>query len=330
MMRRRALLGSLACLPALALAAGARRPRIYMILFRGETGVEKGFRAYFEANNVDVELIVRDVALDVGKVPALVAEARAMQVDLIYTWGTSVSLAVAGRHDQIDPKVHVTDIPILFTMITSPEGSGLVKSRASSGRNITGTCHVVPTGQQLSAIRAYRRFQRLAIIYNPAEPNSIQIADELRAASKRDGFTLVERPAPLDAKDQPMASALPGLIDDLVRQKVELLYIGPDSFVAANRKLVTEMALARGLPTFSATEGPLRDGKALFGLVSGYENLGRLNAYKATQILQQRIAPSKIPVETLARFSYLVNMSVARSLNFYPPLRVVNYAEVFE
>jgi putative ABC transport system substrate-binding protein len=329
----RAAAGTLAAaaLPGAAAASAqhiARPPRIYMILFRGETAVEKGFRDYFAVNGIAVDLIVRDVALDVGKVPQLVAEARAMQADLIYTWGTPITLAVCGREGAVDPALHVTDIPVVFTMVASPQGSGLVKSLASSGRNITGACHVVPTSQQISAMRAYRRFDRIAIIYNPAEPNSVLNVKDLRNGATQAGFKLTELPVPLDSKGQPLAAALPQLVAGLARQQVQLLYIGPDSFLAANRKVLTEAALAARLPTFSATEIALREGKALFGLVSGYESVGRLTAHKAAQILQHHVAPSAIPIETLARFSYLVNMSVASQLGLYPPLKVINYAEL--
>lgn len=333
-MRRRSVVGGAAALAmgalgaALPVLAQTRPPRIYMILFRGETEVEKGFRDYFAVHNIPVELVVRNVALDVGKVPQLIAEARAMRADLIYTWGTPVTLAVAGRDGAVDPARHVTDIPVVFTMVASPQGSGLVKSLASSGRNITGASHVVPAAQQLSAIRAYRRFERIAIIYNPAEPNSVLNVNELRVAAAEARLQLLEHPVPLDPKGQPLASSLPAMVRELAAQKAQLLYIGPDSFLAANREALTEAALAQRLPTFSATEIPLRKGKALFGLVSGYENVGRLTAHKAALILKERIKPAAIPIETLARFSYLVNMSVATQLDLYPPLRVINYAEL--
>jgi len=311
-----------------ATLAPTRQPRIYMILFRGETPVEKGFRDYFAVNGMTPELIVRDVALDVGKVPQLIAEARAMQADLIYTWGTPVTLAVAGKANAVNPAAHVTDIPVVFTMVAAPQASGLVTSLASSGRNLTGASHVVPSIQQLSAIRAYRRFERIAIIFNPAEPNSVLNVKEWRALAASEHFQLIEQPVPLDAKGQPTAAALPALVQALARRQVQLLYIGPDSFLAANRVTLTEAALAARLPTFAATEVALREGKALFGLVSGYENVGRLTAHKAAQILYQHVAPPQIPIETLARFSYLVNMSVASQLQMYPPLKVINYAEL--
>lgn len=333
MTARRQLLGGagaalmLAALPATA-ADAPRRPRVYMILYRGETPVEKGFRDYFARNRIDVELIARDVALDVGRVPALLAEARALRADLIYTWGTPVTLAVAGRAGAVDPARHVTDTPIVFAMVAAPVGSGLVESLASSGRNLTGASHVVPLGQQLGAIRAYRRFERIGILYNPTEPNSVLNVAEWRAAAARERFELVEQAVALDAHGQPDPASLPRMLDRLAARRVQLLYLGPDSFLAAHRKLVTEGALARRLPTYSATENALRDGKALFGLVSGYEAVGRLAAHKAAQILAGKVKPAAIPIETLARFSYLVNMTVAAELELYPPIRVINYAEL--
>ena len=326
---RRRLLGAGLALAAapLTLHAAARPPRIYMILYRGATAVEEGFRDYFATQHIDAEFIVRDVALDVAKVPALIQEARALQADLIFTWGTPVTLAVAGKEGQVDPQRHVTDIPVVFAMVASPVGSGLVRSLEGSKRNLTGTSHVVPMSQQLSAMRAYRPLRRVGMVYNPAEPNSVVNAKELREAARAEGFTLLERQVPLDAKKLPQAEALPALLASLAREGLDLLYMGPDSFLSANRKVYTELALAHRLPVFSATENALRDGQALFGLVSGYESVGRLTAHKAVQILHGQ-APGSMPIETLARFSYLVNMPVAAALDFYPPLRVINYAEI--
>lgn len=336
MSRRRSLLAAglagmaAAVLPGagFAQAKPARPLRIYMILYRGETDVEKGFRDYFASRNVAVELLVRDVAQDVTRVPAFVAEARALQVDLITTWGTPVTLAVVGKSNAVDPTRHVTTIPVVFTMVASPQGAGLVGANGFSGRNITGASHVVPIDQQLGAIRAYRAFKRLAVLFNPGEPNSVRIVKELRDASERDGFTLLEQAIPLDDQKKPVEAALPSLIEKIARLKPEFLYLGPDSFIGANRKVITETALQHHLPAFSATEIMLREGRALFGLVSRYENVGRLTAYKVEQILVGKMRPQEIAVETLARFSYIVNMSVATELDLYPSLKVVNFAEV--
>ncbi|MDO8300708.1 ABC transporter substrate-binding protein [Lacisediminimonas sp.] len=321
---------ALGSLPALAATpSGSSRPfRIFMILHRGETEVERGFKAYFEHRKIPLELTIRDIAQDPTKVPGFVAEAKAMKPDLIYSWGTPVTLGVVGKLDAIDPARHVTDIPVVFTMVANPLGAKLVAQRTSSGRNITGASHVVPLDQQLAAIRAYRPLKDLGVLFNPGEPSSVQVVKDLREAARRDRFILKEFAVPLDAQKKPLESALPQLIAQIARARPQFLYLGPDSFIGAQRKVITETALAQGLSTFAATEVMLRDGRALFGLVSGYENLGRLTAYKAEQILVQKKRPQDIPIETLARFSYIVNMSVATQLDAHPPLKVVNFAEI--
>lgn len=321
--------GAALAAPALAAPDRPARPyRIYMMLYRGETEVEKGFRSYLASRNIPVELIIRDVAQDMSRVPALIAEARALRADLVYTWGTPVTLAVAGTKRGVNAAKNIADIPLVFTMVASPETSGLVDARHSSGRNITGASHVVPLDQQLGAIRAYRPLKKLAVIYNPAEPNSRLNVEELRAASVRGRFPLFEQPVPLDDKGQAIVAALPHLVENMAQRDPQLLYLGPDSFIGANCGVITETALKFRLPCFSATEIALRNGKALFGLVSRYEAVGRLTARMAEQILVKKMRPQDIPIETLARFSYLVNMSIAASLDVYPPLKVINYAEM--
>ncbi|WP_342114744.1 ABC transporter substrate-binding protein [Pseudoduganella sp. OTU4001] len=325
---RRRLLGAAACLAATPLAAftpaahahHARPhiPRIYMILFRGETAVETGFREWFAENKHAAEFLVRSVDLDASRAPGLLDEARAWHADLIYTWGTPVSVAVAERE---------FDIPILFTMVSAPIAAGLVRSLASSQRNLTGVSHVVPARLQMNAIRNYRRFDRIGAIFNPNEVNARFAVREMRSEVERNSAEFICRPVPLNDAGQPQPDAIPQLLRELKAQGAQLLYVGPDSFLSANRKLLTETALALGLPVFSAAEVTLRDGRALFGLVAGYRNVGRLTAHKAAQILYHRAKPAALPIETPGSYSYLVNMDVARQLDMMPPARVLQIAE---
>lgn len=310
-------------------AALGHKPVIYMILYRGETEVEVGFRDYLKTHGIDATYIVRNCNQNIGLIPQFVAEIRKIHPDLVYTWGTPVTVAVAGKRDAVDPARNITDIPIVFTMVSSPEGAGLVDKNGFSHRAVTGTSHIVPVENQIKAIQAYRRFTRLAILYNPAESNSIINVAELRTQAAQQHFTLIEEPVPLDQSGHPEVDQVPGLIDKIAAREPQFLYLGPDTFIGANGVMITKAALDHRLPTFSATEAPLRDGEALFGLVSRYDAVGRLTAYKAAQILDGKPA-SEIPVETLARFAYVVNMPVAQKLDFYPPLGVLNFAEVIK
>ncbi len=324
--RRRRLLGAAAVLAPLAAIAPAASaygasphvPRIYMILFRGETDVEAGFHQWFRDKHLDAEIMVRSVDMDASRVPALLDEARAWHADLIYTWGTPVSLAVAAKE---------FEIPIVFTMVSAPIAAGLVPGLATSRRNLTGVSHVVPARQQMNAIQTYRRFDRIGAIFNPNEVNAKVAMREMRAESEHIGVEFTAHAVPLDDTGQPRPDAIPEMLQEFAERKTQLIYIGPDSFIASQRILVTETALALGLPVFSAAEVALRDGSALFGLVAGYKNVGRLTAHKAAQILYHRVKPAALPIETPGTYSYLVNMDVARQLGMMPPARVLQFAE---
>lgn len=82
--------------PAVAASASAAREfYVLMITFRGETDVDKGFRAYLADAGLKVRYTVRDLAQDVSRMPSIVQEARARQTS-IYVWGTPSHAGAGG------------------------------------------------------------------------------------------------------------------------------------------------------------------------------------------------------------------------------------------
>jgi putative ABC transport system substrate-binding protein len=333
-MRLAHALAVLACLgsaPALAGSGTEDDPfQIFMILYRGETEVEDGFRSYLEDRGIHAETIVRSVDGRLDRLPEFVAEAKELRPDLVYTWGTGVTLGVVGEFDAVDPKRHITDMPVVSTMVSSPDGARIVPDRGSSGRNLTGVSHIVPLETQIRAMRAYRPMSRLAVLYNANEENSAVNVRQLTALGQVMEFTLIDQPVPLDAAGQPDPSAIPKLIEDLAAREPQFLYIGPDTFVGVYRDLITAKAIELNLPTFTATELEIRQSNAMIGLVSPYLNVGRFTAFKAEQILVDGKDPAAIPIETLSRFSYLVKMPVVHQIGLFPPMAVLDYAEIIE
>ncbi|HME23896.1 MAG TPA: ABC transporter substrate-binding protein [Acetobacteraceae bacterium] len=302
--------------------------RILMILFRGETEVEKGFRDYLRDHHVPVDITVRNLHEDLSGLPAVIAEAKADRPDLVYTWGTGITLGVLGEYDRVDPKVNITDLPVLFTMVTSPTGSRLIPSPGDSSRNFTGVSHVAPLQTQLRAMQAYRHITRLAVIYNPTEPNSaLAVRDLLRLCESED-IALIAEPVPLDSAGRPRADTLPALVDKIAIREPQFLYIGPDTFIGDNRDVITAEAIRDNLPVFTGTELEIRTSNAMAGLVTSYYDVGIFAAYKAEQILVDHTPPGEIPIETLRRFKYIIKMGVARQLGLYPPIGLIGYAEI--
>ena len=310
-------------LAVVASAAEARPYRIFMALWRGPTEVEKAFADHLRETGVAVELIVRDAGQDAKKIPAMVAEIKQLKPDLVYAWGTPMTLGLVGAMGQAEPARHVTDIPVVFTMVASPVGSRVVGALAESGRNVTGVTHTVPLETQLNAMRSYGAFARLGVIYNPKEENSVSVARRLAEIGASEGFALVERTLTDPA-------AIPGLVAELKRDGAQFLYIPADTLVGQHRQALTHAAIEQGLPTFAAAELSIRSADALLGLVSRYDQVGRFTAHKARQILVEGKPAAEIPVERLTRFSLIVRMNVARQLGYYPPVGLLNLAEVLE
>lgn len=333
---RRAVLGGLACAVAAGPATAAPAPapghrfRVYMVTFRGWTDTDRGFKDYLEANRVPVDLIVRDAGGDKRTLAGIAAEIIREKPDLVYTWGTTASVEVLGPHDSPDPARHVTATPAVFANVSDPVEARLVPDASGSGRNIAGSTYLVPLETQLKALRSYRPVERLAVIYNRLESNSRQVVAELRRHAASGGYRLIERPFPTATGEAPKADVLPDLVAEVTAEKADFLYIPPDSFLSANKKMLTAAALAARLPTFAAAEGTLMGSDALMGLISRYYNVGKLTGSVAERILMKGEEPAGMPLTSLSRYSLVLNVRVARAIGIYPPMRLLKISEVVE
>ncbi|MEW5726314.1 MAG: ABC transporter substrate-binding protein [Pseudomonadota bacterium] len=319
----------LAAAPAVAQDTPKRPYRIYMALYRGWEEAAQGFKDYFTNQNIPVELIVRDAGQDREKIKGFAAEAKALKVDLVFTWGTSVTQEMLGPFDAPDPARHITDIPAVFAIVSQPVGAKVVPNLESSGRNITGTSYLVPVETQLNLVQSYRPFTRLGIVYNPLEKNSLVAVEELKAQGRSMGFTLTA--APVDVVDgKPAPASIPAKVAEVKAAGVDYLYIPPDTFLNVNRDILTGAALEQGIPTFAAAENPVLTSKAMFGGVYRYYTVGQLTAYKAEQILVHGVKPADIPIDAPKRLSIIINMPVVRALGFYPPMNLLGVSEVID
>jgi len=312
-------------------AGAAENPRPYhvmMLLYRGCEEACMAFQDYFHRQGVPVRYTLRDAAQDKQRVAGFVREAKALRPDLVVTWGTTVSLEALGRWDAVDPVRHLTDLPVVFMIVSQPVELGLVPSLASSRRNVTGSLYLLPVAEQLKAARSYFDFRRIGFLSNPAEANSRASLEALQAQAGRFGYSLVTAEVDLDAAGRPVATTLAAKVAALAAGGADLIYLSPDTFLNSQRRAVTGAALARGLPVFAAAEAPVVHADALFGVVNRYDQVGRYTARQALRILRDGVRPADLPIELPRRFSYLINLRVARQLGRYPPLPLLDIAEI--
>jgi putative ABC transport system substrate-binding protein len=146
----------------------------------------------------------------------LTADLVKRNVAVIATWGTATALAV---------KNATASIPIVFTVVGDPVGSGLVASLARPGGNVTGTStqHQDTVGKRLQFLHelvpAMRRIAMLTNIGNPAD-----LAEKagVQQASEKIGIEFV--PIDIRGKEE-IASALAAL-----QGRAQALYVASADF----------------------------------------------------------------------------------------------------
>ncbi|QXZ09128.1 ABC transporter substrate-binding protein [Comamonas sp. Y33R10-2] len=309
-------------------ATAGKRFRVLMLTYRGTTDVDIGFQNHLKEAGLNVEFTVRDVQQDASRIAAILDELPTIAPDLIYTWGTPVTLAVTGTVEQPNPHPGLRNIPVVFALVADPQKAGIVNALNAPERNVTGAIHVVPLERQLQHMRSYREFDKLGVIYNAAEANSLAVIEGLQQYGQANGKQILVSPLQQSADGKPTAQGLESLIEQLHSDGAQWLYLPPDTFLGTLYERLTPLAMARKLPLFASTELAMRSGNALTGVVSRYYSVGQLAAAKAADILQGKKTVQQTPVESLKRFSLMVNMQMAQQLELYPPLPLLNYAEV--
>ena len=309
-------------------AAGAFH--VYLVVWRGETDVEHGFRAHMYERGIPVRYTLRNADRNRSRLPEIAAEIRAEKPDLVHTFGTSVALGIFGPHTGAEPDQYIGQIPGVFSIVSYPVQDKIVEAFEAPGRPLTGSIFLTPISAQIDTILAYRQVDTLAVIYNPLERNSVTNVDQLRAEASSRNIELLEYPVPLNSAGRPDATTLDALVDDLIRGGAEFLYMGPDSFITVHSLQITERAAAHGIPAFAAVEASFDRSRAMLGLVSRYYLIGKLAGVQAERILVGGEPPADIPVASLARFAILVRMPVALQLGIYPPMELLRVAQVVE
>ena len=320
---------AIALIVCLSGSAAAAQYKIMIAVWRGSEEACQGFQDYLVEHGVDSQFIVRDAQKKSEKLPGFLAEARDEKVDLILTWGTSVTRGIVGTLADLDNPELNHDIPNVFTIVADPVGAGIIESLEHTGRpNITGTYNRVPEETIIETIRSYMPdFKRLGLLYNADEKNSVLKRDEIALLAGPMGFELTALELPLDASGKPRVEDIATKVAELKSVGVDFIYLGSSSFLRDNKDAFTGAAVNRGIPVLSPYENLVHESQALISVAARYYEVGRLAGQQTEKILIGKVSPGDIPVLRMTNFAVVINMDVARKLKLFPPLDLLQVAE---
>lgn len=305
---------------------------IYLALWRGCEAACQGFKEGISTSGIDAEFIERNADQDSGRLKSFVEEARALDVDLVLAWGTTVTLGMVGTlADAGDPAL-LNEIPVVYMVVADAVGSGIIESFDTTGRsNVTGTHNRVPEETNIAAMRAFvPDLQKVGMLYSPAEKNSTTKVEEVRDLTQQLGLDLVAVELDIGTDGAPVADTIPEKLAQLRNEGADFLYVGSSSFLERNGELLTRAAVEVGIPVLSPYERLVTEEQALLSVAARYDAIGRLAARQAATILTQGIPAGDLPVLRMEQFAFVINMNTARSLDLFPPLELLQVAETVE
>lgn len=312
---RAVLLGLIAGTLLAGVAMGApsafstHRPhRVAMITWRGETDAERGFVGGLAALGADVSITRYPANQDLKRLAQVIAAIRQTPVDLIYVFGTRATQTVLQG---------ITDIPVVFNIVTQPVAAGVIQSWAHSGNNAVGASNQVPVEKQLKALKKVVPFRRLGIIYNPGEPNSTIQRDMAARLQEPMAFTLVDFKIAVARQLQTALERLKGDVD--------AVFIPADSLMISLGHDLADRINTLKIPSLVTEASMVQDHGMLLGLMPSYYELGLLAAQKASRILLGE-SPTEIPSSHLEFFQITVNMRTARAIGVQIPMSILGIA----
>ncbi|HJH07257.1 MAG TPA: ABC transporter substrate-binding protein [Fusobacterium ulcerans] len=275
--------------------------------------VRRGFEDELKSLGVEADITYKNSQGDTGVAGVIAQKFVSDKSDLIFGIATVSAQAAKQSTDKI---------PVLFSAVTDPVNSQLVKTMDKVGGNVTGTTDATPMEKQLELFKKINpEIKRIGIIYNTSESNSeIQLAKAQEIGAK---LGLEIRAVGVNNIND-IHQAVNSLVS-----KVDGFYTITDNIVASAINLISMAANERGLVTVGAEEAHVKGGILLTDGLSYYE-LGRQTGRMAKEILVDGKKPEDMPVETLANTTKVVNEKTMKKLKLNKELPVFEGAEFIE
>jgi ABC-type uncharacterized transport system substrate-binding protein len=265
---------------------------------------------YIEGQNLRIEYRSADGRDD--RFPELAIELVRLKVDVIVTRGTPAALAA---------KNATGTIPIVMASSGDPVGTGIVKSLAHPGGNVTGLNAFATEiqGKQLELLKEMvPRVARIAFLFNMSNPVLQAQWKEAEALARSVGLQA-------QLLDVRTTRDLEPAFDAALRRRAGALIVGIDALTQANRGQIVEASAKRHLPTISR-EREFADAGGLVSYGVHYSDSYRRAAVYLDKILKGA-KPGDLPIEQPTKFELVINLKTAKVLGLTIPQSVLMRAD---
>ncbi len=272
-------------------------------------GAVEGFKqGLADQGFTNVTYDVQNAQGDIATAASIAQKFANDNLDLVLGVATPTSQAVVKA---------VTDTPIVFTAVTDPLGAGLVDNAEAPGGNTTGVSDLLPMVPTMELItRVLPDIEKLGVIYNAGESNSVFLIEEQKKAAEAIGIEVVEATASNSSEVQAAADSLVG--------RVDAISVLTDNTVVSALESVVKVAQENQIPLFAGDTDSVERG-AIAAYAFDYTDLGVQAGEMAAAILSGQ-AISDTPVEYAQKLQLSINEEAAAASGVTLPEDVVNEA----
>ena len=202
-----------------------------------------------------------------------------------------------------------TEIPIVFSAVSDPVGSGIVDALDAPGGRITGTSDALNTKGLLDLMLAQNPDTKtVGLLYSKSEDSSKQPIEDAKAYLESKGIRCVE-------KTGTTTDEITSAVDALIAEKVDAVFTPTDNTVMTAELAIYEKFLSAKIPQYCGADSFALNG-AFVGYGVDYTALGKMTADMVVQVLVDGKSPATLPVATFDNGIAMINTDSCTALGY--------------
>ena len=267
-----------------------------------ESAIEKELDAKGKENNVVFEYkkYKHNGQADASNLNQIATELVNNEVDVIIPIATPAAMICQNATE-------AKDIPIVFSAVSDPVSSKLVKSIEKPSGNITGTSDALDTKALFKLIKEGSEVKKLGLLYNKSEDSSTKAIKEMKELCKKNNIEVVEKTG--TTTDEIALCA-----DSLIENKVDAVFTPTDNTVQVAEISIYEKFQKAKIPHYAGADSFALNG-AFCGYGVNYKTLGTKTADMAVDILVHNKKPADMPVQFVTSGIATINTETAQKIN---------------
>lgn len=272
--------------------------------------IEKGIKDELVNSGLEIEFQTDNAQGNISTAVQIAKKYAALKPDLIIPITTpSAQTVYKAALSQ--------NIPVVYAGVSDPVAAHLIDASTRRGQNITGVSDLPPIAEQINLIRTLQpSAQRIGVLYNPGEPNSVVLVELFKNQAAAQGFKIFLFPCLSVMELVAITKRIQGTVD--------ALYIPNDNTIISGLNIVLNNL--PDISVYASDPESVARGCLASAAISQYQ-IGQEAGKLAVRVLKGE-DPSSIPAVEASATQVTINPQAAARLKIAIPADLLQNAQI--